>query len=124
MLWHNGHNWKKYMAYRDRQRAVYRQAGMTEEQIEALEEFDEEVFRSDRRFYAHNCPPHDADSPEKLPEPAAPEEDGIPVGAEFGWLEEIGDPDLLALLKQLTPETVNPYPADAVSVPAAPPLYA
>ena len=107
MFWHNGLNWKKYLVLRDRQRAAYRRAGMTEAQIAAIEEFDEEVFRSDRRFYEHNCPHHDADSPEKTPEPAAPEADGMPAGVRLRWDEEIGDPDLLALLKRQPPEILR-----------------
>ncbi len=107
MLWHNGINWKKYLARRDRQREAYRQAGMTEAQIAAIEEFDEEVFRSDRRFYAHSCPHHDEEDPERVPCPVAPAEDGVPAGVRFDWLEEIGDPDLLALLRLLTPEELR-----------------
>ena len=103
MLWHNGLNWKKYLARRERQREVYRQAGMTEEQIAAIEEFDEEVLRSDRRFYMHCCPHHEADSPEKTPEPAAGEAGGIPAGTRLGWFDELGDPDLTAFLKRLPP---------------------
>ena len=59
MNWHNGLNWKKHLAQRERQREAYRQAGMTEAQIAAMEEFDDEVFRSDRRFYMHNISPQD-----------------------------------------------------------------
>ena len=80
MLWHNGNNRKKYLAFRERQREAWRQAGMTEEQIAALEEFDEEVYRSDRRFYIHNGGLHEDEDPERAPEPAAPEADGMPAG--------------------------------------------
>ena len=99
MNWHNGLNWKKHLAQRERQREAYRQAGMTEAQIAAMEEFDDEVFRSDRRFYMHNISPQD-ELPEPMPEPAGDGAGGLPEGVRFGWEEEIGDPDLLELLKR------------------------
>lgn len=107
MLWHNGNNRKKYLAFRERQRDAWRRAGMTEAQIEALEEFDEEVYRSDRRFYEHNGGLHEDEDPGLAPEPAVPEADGLPAGVRLGWRQEIGDPDLLALLKKQPPETLR-----------------
>ena len=106
MNWHNGLNWKKHLAQRERQREAYRQAGMTEAQIAAMEEFDDEVFRSDRRFYMHNISPQD-ELPEPMPEPAGDGAGGLPEGVRFGWEEEIGDPDLLELLKRQSPEVLR-----------------
>lgn len=46
--------YKKFMAKQAQQAEEYRKAGMTEEQIKAMFEFDKEQFLSDMRFYTHN----------------------------------------------------------------------
>ena len=53
MSWNNGYERKKFMARMKKQAEEYRAAGMTEEQIQAMYEYDLDVFRSDRNYYEH-----------------------------------------------------------------------
>ena len=104
MPWYNGQNWKRFQALQARQEKAWRQAGMTEEQIGAMREFDREVFRSDRRYYAHTDafpePGRDTETGPELPDPA---EDDMPPGVRLRWLEEIEDPALMDLLSRQKP---------------------
>ncbi len=56
MSWNNGLERKKFEARMAKQAKEYRKAGMTEEQIQAMYEFDLEQFNSDRRYYMHTQP--------------------------------------------------------------------
>lgn len=56
MSWNNGLERKKFEAKMAKQAKAYRKAGMTEEQIQAMYEFDLEQFNSDRRYYMHTQP--------------------------------------------------------------------
>jgi DNA-directed RNA polymerase specialized sigma24 family protein len=85
----------------------YRAAGMTEEQIAEIAAFDLEVLRSDRRFYRHTqslCP--GGQGPEEAPEPSYDGSEPT-LSGRLDWLEEIGDPALLELLKELSPEMLE-----------------
>jgi len=53
MYWHNGYETKKLMNRLACQEETYRQLGMTEQQIQAIREFDLHVFLSDRRYREH-----------------------------------------------------------------------
>ena len=112
MAWNNGLERKKFDEEQKRLAAEYRSAGMTEEQIEQMHQFDLEVFNSRRRFFEHNQQfpelPNDID-----------EEDGFsPIFAKFTeglsadmnmsgfkdrywWIEEIDNEQLAKKLKSL-----------------------
>ena len=49
MSWNNGYETKKFEARQKKQAEEYRALGMTEEQIQAMYEFDLEQFKSERR---------------------------------------------------------------------------
>ena len=56
MSWNDAYERRKFKENQKKQAAEYRALGMTEEQIQAMYEFDLEQFRSDRRFYSHTQP--------------------------------------------------------------------
>ena len=53
MSWNDAYERRKFKENQKKQAEEYRALGMTEEQIQAMYEFDLEQFRSDRRFYSH-----------------------------------------------------------------------
>jgi fucose permease len=56
MSWNNGHRRKQFEEKQKKQAEEYRVLGMTEEQIQAMYEFDLEQFKSDRNYYSHTQP--------------------------------------------------------------------
>ena len=53
MSWNNAYETKKFEAKQKKQVEEYRALGMTEEQIQAMYEFDLEQFNSERRYREH-----------------------------------------------------------------------
>ena len=53
MSWNNAYETKKFEAKQKKQAEEYRALGMTEEQIQAMYEFDLEQFNSERRYREH-----------------------------------------------------------------------
>lgn len=53
MSWNNGYERKKFMEKMKKQAEEYRAAGMTEEQIQAMYEFDLAQFNCDRKYYRY-----------------------------------------------------------------------
>ena len=49
MSWNDGYERRKFEAKQKKQAEEYRALGMTEEQIQAMYEFDLEQFKSERR---------------------------------------------------------------------------
>ncbi len=111
MPWNNGYERRKFDEEQKRLAKLYREAGMSEEQIEAMYQFDLEEFHSRRRFREHN------QQPPQIPLEDDPE--GVsPLNEKFlmemsvlleqssersrnWWIEEIDDPVLADKLKQL-----------------------
>lgn len=56
MSWNNGYETKKFEARQKKQAEEYRALGMTEEQIQAMYEFDLEQFKSERRHRIRQIP--------------------------------------------------------------------
>ena len=56
MSWNNGYETKKFEARQKKQAEEYRALGMTEDQIQAMYEFDLEQFKSERRHRMHTQP--------------------------------------------------------------------
>lgn len=111
MAWNNGLERKKFDAEQAKLAAECRAAGMTEEQIQQMYEFDLAAFNSNRRFAEHTqafleSPFEDGDegqSPlyERFPEVLTVTMD-VPTGSSrYGWIDEIDDPDLVDFLKAL-----------------------
>lgn len=108
MAWNNGLERMKFEAEQARLAAEYRAAGMSEEQIQQMYEFDLEVFNSNRRFAEHTqqfpeSPFEDGDegqSPlyEKFSEALTVTMD-LPIGNDrFSWIDEIDDEQLVQRL--------------------------
>ena len=74
-------------------RKQYRDAGFSEEGINAMRAFDEDAYRGERRFYEHTCP---------LPEDIAVPFDESCLTGRHAWADAIDDPALAFGLKQLT----------------------
>ena len=86
-----------------KQEQKYRKAGMTEEQIQAMLEFDLEVFNSDRRYYTHTL---DYDINDINPDTGSLIVDGFRNYTDIydacspdyedsnWWIERIDDPEL------------------------------
>jgi len=117
MAWNNGLERKKFEAEQAKLAAEYRAAGMSEEQIQQMYEFDLEVFNSNRRFAEHTqqfpeSPFEDGDegqSPlyEKFPEALTVTLE-LPVGNDhFSWVDEIDDEQLVERLKLLSAEELD-----------------
>ena len=117
MAWNNGLERKKFEAEQAKLTAEYRAAGMSEEQIQQMYEFDLEVFNSNRRFAEHTqqfpeSPFEDGDegqSPlyEKFPEALTVTMD-LPVGnSRFAWIDEIDNPELVETLKKLPEKDIE-----------------
>ena len=117
MAWNNGLERMKFEAEQARLAAEYRAAGMTEEQIQQMYEFDLEVFNSNRRFAEHTqqfpeSPFEDGDegqSPlyERFPEALTVTMDLPTNSSRYWWLEEIDDPKLAKAARALSAEDLE-----------------
>ena len=114
MAWNDGKERKKFEAQQERLRKIYLENGMSEEQIQALYEFDKKEFKS-RRIYAMRTQRFDFEAFEgEADEGQNPLYDkfleALSVTDEyvseerFGWFEEIENPKLAKAIKKLTVE--------------------
>ena len=102
----------KFFAEQDKLAREYRKAGMTEEQIKVMFDYDYEAFKKERLFCEHNSFVDLA----AFEEECVPEEKASILGRYFerfsrdfiyqtreryGWLDEIEDPELYKELKKL-----------------------
>jgi len=98
----------------DKLRAEYRSAGMPEESIDALYQFDLQWFCSRRRFSNHNqsLPSEVIDSEDDYTQSSlirkfasfAVNLDETLIGGRYGWIESVEDEQLLEKLKRLSQE--------------------
>jgi len=117
MAWNNGLERKKFEAEQEKLAAEYRAAGMSEEQIRQMYEFDLEVFNSNRRFAEHTqqlaeSPFEDGDegqSPlyDRFPEALTTTLDGAIKPSRYWWIEEIEDEQLVKEIKDLPAEDIE-----------------
>ena len=118
MAWNNGLERKKFDEEQKRLAAEYRAAGMTEDQIEQMYQFDLEAFNSKRRFYNHNqqfpelpssIDEEDGMSPiyKRFTELLSVELDSAVFSDRYWWLEEIEDAQLAKKLKNLPIEDIE-----------------
>ncbi len=107
MSWNNGYERKKFEERMAKQAKEYRKAGMTEEQIKAMYEFDLAQFNSDRAFYTHTQPLdiHESnDEGEEVEDSfvrefidvfsVSDEDEYLANSSRFGWIETIENPAL------------------------------
>ena len=114
MSWNNGYETKKFEARQKKQADEYRAFGMTEEQIQAMYEFDLEQFKSERRHRMHTQPLQ----VEEFEDNDADESDNTLLNeffdeltctietsgdkSRYWWIEEIDDPYISKVLKSLS----------------------
>ena len=111
MAWNNGLERKRFDEEQEKLAAGYRAAGMTEEQIEQMHQFDLEAFNSTRRFFEHNqqipdngfvtddeglCPLND-----KFLEIMSVTIEQSDAKSRYWWTEEIDNPELAKQIKAL-----------------------
>lgn len=114
MSWNDGYERRKFEAKQQKQAEEYRALGMTEEQIQAMYEFDLEQYKSDRRHYSHTQSfiPDDFDESEDDDEKLSIFEkfkDVLTTSIEdsseksrYWWVEEIDDPETVRTVKSLS----------------------
>ena len=119
MSWNNGYETKKFEARQKKQAEEYRALGMTEEQIQAMYEFDLEQFKSERRHRMHTQPLQ----VEEFEENDADESDNTLLNeffdeltctietsggkSRYWWIEEIDNPVLVRNIKNLSIEQLE-----------------
>lgn len=114
MSWNDGYERTKFEAKQKKQAEEYRALGMTEEQIQAMYEFDLEEYKSDRRHYSHTQSfiPDDFDENEDDDEKLSIFEkfkDVLTTSIEesseksrYWWVEEIDDSETVRIVKSLS----------------------
>ena len=119
MSWNNGHRRKQFEEKQKKQAEEYRALGMTEEQIQAMYEFDLEQFRSDRRFYSHTQSflpdtfDENEDNDEKLSifelfkDVFTTTIEESEYKSRYWWVDEIGEDDLLVGVRNLNSEQIE-----------------
>ena len=114
MSWNDGYERKMFAKRQKKQAEEYRALGMTEEQIQAMYEFDLEQFKSERRHRMHTQPLQ----VEEFEENDADESDNTLLNEFFDeltctidtsrdklpywWIEEIEDPETVRKIKSLS----------------------
>ena len=117
MAWNNGLERKKFEAEQAKLAAEYRAAGMNEEQIQAMYEFDLSVIRGNRSYAEHTQPfpespfedGDDGQSPlyERFPEALTVTMD-LPIGnSRYAWIDEIENQELLTAIRVLSADELE-----------------
>ena len=119
MSWNNGYRRKQFEEKQKKQAEEYRAFGMTEEQIQAMYEFDLEQFKSDRNYYSHTQPLSASDFDEgkedesestlflKFFDELVVTIDDCEEKSRYWWVDEIGEDDLLSGVRYLTPQQIE-----------------
>ena len=119
MSWNNAYRRKQFEEKQKKQAEEYRALGMTEEQIQAMYEFDLEQFKSDRNYYSHTQPLSASDFDEgkedesestlflKFFDELVVTIDDCEEKSRYWWVDEIGEDDLLSGVRYLTPQQIE-----------------
>lgn len=119
MSWNDGYERRKFEAKQKKQAEEYRALGMTEEQIQAMYEFDLEQYKSDRRHYSHTQSfiPDDFDESEdddeklsifeKFKDVLTTTIENSSDKSRYWWIEEIDDPNLVRKIKSLPQDDIE-----------------
>lgn len=109
----------KFFAEQEKLAKQYRTAGMTEDQIKLLFDYDYEMFKKERVFREHNnfvdmstfdggqVAEENYSNIEKYMEKFTVELENIKLSGRFGWIEEIEHQKLYATLKKLSKKDVK-----------------
>ncbi|GEM_PF-1729011 len=108
--------YKKRDEDKEKKHALYKELNMTDEQIKAIDEFDDREFRSDCVYRFHT-------QPLDIPDESDFDDGQNPLYKEFGdvlsvemkltfsgkhgWLQDISSPDLLERLLELSEEQLD-----------------
>ena len=96
MSYNHGLEEKKFKERWQKTAEEYREAGMTEEQIVALYEFDREVFNSDRRYKEKTVELFDNENSRTLRI-----YDDYSAHNRYGWIDEIEDMEVYSQIMSL-----------------------
>ncbi len=96
MSYNHGLEEKKFKEKWQKIAEEYRKAGMTEEQIAAVYEFDREVFNSDRRFKERTVGLFDNENSKTLMV-----YDDYSANNRYGWIDEIEDMEVYSQIMSL-----------------------
>lgn len=120
MAWNNAYETKKFEQEQEMLVIQYRNAGMNEQQIQAMSEFDRYVFHNERAFRTHNQPlqeptfDEDATCDEsdnalllKYLDAFSTTIDDLRFHSRNWWIEEISDPALAARLRALSEDDLT-----------------
>lgn len=119
MKWNNGYERRMFEIKQKKQAEEYRKAGMTEEQIKAMYEFDLEQFNSDRKYYRRTQPftssdfeegvEDDSESTllEKFEEQISVSFDETTHHSRYWWIEDLENAELAKKIKMLTQEEIE-----------------
>lgn len=96
MSYNHGLEEKKFKERWQKTAEEYREAGMTEEQIAALYEFDREVFNSDRRYSERTVGLFDNENSKTLMV-----YDDYSANNRYSWIDEIEDMEVYSQIMSL-----------------------
>ena len=114
MSWNNGLERKQFEARMAKQAKEYRAAGMNEEQIRAMYEFDLAQFNCDRKYYRYTQPLEDHELEGNGEESdnallkqfidvlSTTVEDGLEASTRYGWIDTIENPTLAKLIHEMS----------------------
>ena len=106
MGYNHAHELKLFKASCKRLRIKYRMAGMSEDAINVILQYDYEIFKSDRRFYEHQYSSSDY-TPDEVLRLIAITDDLSSYHSRYWWIDEIDDPMILGYLNQLPPRDIE-----------------
>ena len=119
MSWNDGYERRRFEARQKKQAEEYRALGMTEEQIQAMYEFDLEQYKSDRRHYSHTQSfiPDDFDESEdddeklsifeKFKDVLTTTIENSSDKSRYWWVEDIEDAELSRRIKSLSTDDIE-----------------
>ena len=119
MSWNNGYERRKFEAWQKKQAEECRALGMSEEQIQAIYEFDLEQFNSERRYRMHTQPiqvqefeENDADESDNTLLKEFFEEltcniENSGYKSRYWWIEEIEDTKLAERIRLLSQDDLE-----------------
>ena len=99
MTWNNGYKRKQFEQNEEKLAAQYREAGMSEDAIKSMYEFDLELYRKERNFINHTQPLYGN-------EEIVDENSNFPYenfdSSRHGWIEQVKNELLYEALFRLT----------------------
>lgn len=118
MSWNNGYERKQFDEDQEKQAVEYRKAGMSEEAIAAMHEFDEEAFHARRAWEEHK---QDIEAAKSNGEETEYEQtivqrffdrfttayDTYGTHSRHWWLQELNDPRLVKAIPKLTQDDIE-----------------